>query len=293
MELTDENQYRNTSLLNNRRNDRKQGQHCPKHIKMVDRGGGCTCKVQFIIKWDLHGFYINLQQKGGNPYHASHPKVLDPCSIPLPTRLLTSDKIEDTLHFVKSTSNNGSAQNYLHGKFGKFVNTIKIAYLHREESGHLLSMKDDIDHMMENFELSKDISFVSLSDVPVRLFFNSVKSSLPKSTTNQDNAHQTPTNNGTVTLSTVKDFLGKVQYTEINKLPDISCLHSQIHEERCERNLTMSMHFSLLSPGLLNQHSNYSSSVQKLFGSGFHLLTFSSCLSIEKQIVWLWIFIPN
>ncbi len=25
----------------------------------------------------------------------------------------------------------------------------------------------------------------------------------------------------------------------------------------------------------------------------FHLLTFSSCLSIGKQIVWLWIFIPN
>ncbi len=26
---------------------------------------------------------------------------------------------------------------------------------------------------------------------------------------------------------------------------------------------------------------------------GFHLLTFSSCLSFGKQIVWMWIFIPN
>ncbi len=67
---------------------------------MVDRRGGCTCKFQFMIKWDLHGFYINLQQKADNPYHTLHSKVLDPSSIPLPTRLLTSNKIKETLHFV-------------------------------------------------------------------------------------------------------------------------------------------------------------------------------------------------
>ncbi len=217
MELTDEYQCRNTSSLNNRRNNRKQGQHFPKHIKMVDRRGGCTCKFQFMVKWDLHGFYIDLQQKAGNhyPYHTSHPKVLDPSSIPLLTHLLTSDKIEDALNFVKSTSNNVSALNYLHGKFNKFVNIIKIAYLHRRENGHLLSTKDDIDYMMENFELSEEISFVSLSDIPVKEFFNSAESRSPKSTINQDNSHQTPTTSLTVTVPTVKDFSGKVQYTEI------------------------------------------------------------------------------
>ena len=102
MELADEYQCRNTSLLNDRRNNRKQRQHCPKHIKTVDRRGGCTCKFQFMVKWDLHGFYIDLQQKAGNPYHTSHPKVLDPSSIPLPKCLLTSDEIKETLHFVKS-----------------------------------------------------------------------------------------------------------------------------------------------------------------------------------------------
>jgi hypothetical protein len=58
MELTDEYQYRNTSLLNDRRNNRKQSQHCPKHMKMVDRKGGCTCKFQFMVKWDLHAVSI-------------------------------------------------------------------------------------------------------------------------------------------------------------------------------------------------------------------------------------------
>jgi hypothetical protein len=71
MELTGEYQYKNTSLLNDRRNNRKQGQHCPRHIKTVDRRGGCTCKFQLMDKWDLHCFYIDLQQKAGNLYHTS------------------------------------------------------------------------------------------------------------------------------------------------------------------------------------------------------------------------------
>jgi hypothetical protein len=50
IKLTDEYQYRNTSLLNDKRNNRKQGWHCPKHIKRVDRRGGCTCKFQFMVK---------------------------------------------------------------------------------------------------------------------------------------------------------------------------------------------------------------------------------------------------
>ncbi len=107
MELTDDYQYRNTSLLNDRRNNRKQGQHCPKHINTIDRRGS-TCWFQFILKWDLDCFYINLQQKAGHLYHTSHPKVLNPTSILLPTNLPTSNQIKETLHVVKSTSNNGS-----------------------------------------------------------------------------------------------------------------------------------------------------------------------------------------
>ncbi len=134
---------------------------------------------------------------------------------------------------------------------------------------------------------------MSLSDIPVKEFFNSAESSSPKSTTNQDNAHQTPTNNKTVTVSTVKDFAGKVQYTKINKLPDISCLHSQTHKERRKPNLTTSNAlfatvawtvepaFQLFKLCLevvwvdVTSHSN---------NKGFHLLTFMSRLSIGKQL---------
>jgi len=97
---------------------------------------------------------------------------LSDTSIPLPTRLLTSDQVKETLHVINATSDNVDARNYIHGKFGKFVNLIKIVYLQRRETAVLDSTKDDIDHMLENFESSNKISFVSLSDVPVKDFLN-------------------------------------------------------------------------------------------------------------------------
>ena len=72
---------------------------------------------------------------------------------------------------INATSNNGCARNYLHGKFGKFVNIIKIAYLCRRENGTINSTKDDIDVVMENLAESDEVSFVSLSYVPVKEFF--------------------------------------------------------------------------------------------------------------------------
>jgi hypothetical protein len=56
----------------------------------------------------------------------SHLKLLSHTTIPLPMRLLTSDQDEKTLDVINATSNNGAAQNYFHGKFGKFVNIIKL-----------------------------------------------------------------------------------------------------------------------------------------------------------------------
>lgn len=198
MDITDDCQYRKTCLINDRKkNNRQHGQSCPKRIKTVDMRG-CTCRFQFMVKWDPGlCFYIELQQRSGHPYHSSHLKLLSDTSIPLPTRLLTSDQVEETLHVINATSNNGAARNYLHGKFGKFVNLIKIAYLQRRETGVLDSTKDDIDHMLENFESSNEISFVSLSDVPVKDFFESVHNS---------NHIQSINDMETITIATTKGF---------------------------------------------------------------------------------------
>ena len=81
--------------------------------------------------------------------------------------------------------------------------------------------------MMENLALSNEISFVSLSDVPVKEFFDSQASPTLKCDTNHD----------TVAISTMKSFSGDVHYREINDNPDTECLLDQIAQERQERNL--------------------------------------------------------
>jgi hypothetical protein len=96
----------------------------------------------------LLGFYGELKHKAGHAIHSSHPKLLDITYLPLSTRLLTPHQIEDALHVVNSTSNNGAGRNYLHGRFGKFVNLIKVAYLGRKANAlfsrtRTVSVEDD------------------------------------------------------------------------------------------------------------------------------------------------------
>ncbi len=67
--------------------------------------------------------------------------------------------------------------------------------------------------MMENFAESNEISFVSLSDVPVKEFFESKEITTLKCNTNHD----------TVTISI---------YREIHENPNTECLLDQIAEER-------------------------------------------------------------
>jgi hypothetical protein len=205
----------------------------------------------------------------------------------LPTCLLTSDEIDNIVHVVKATSNNGSGRNFIHGKFGKFISLMKAAYFCRRENGDLYSPRDDIDQMMDNMAKSDKISFVSLSDVPIKDYFDELS---------------TDYDVDTLTMSTTKSFTGHVHYQPINESSAISSLSAQINEERAEQNLQKeealfiavawivkpAFRLFKLCPEVVwidvTSHSN---------NKGIHLLTFSSHLSIGKQIVWMWIFIPN
>ncbi len=78
------------------------------------------------MKWDINvAFYIELKQQSGHAFHVSHTKIIDPSLVALPTRLLTSDEIDNIVHIVNATSNNGSGCNFVHGKFGKFISLMK------------------------------------------------------------------------------------------------------------------------------------------------------------------------
>jgi hypothetical protein len=108
-----------------------------KRIKVVDNRR-TSCKFQFTIKWELERyFYIELRQHSGHEYHHSHPKHINPNSVPIPTRLLTSKQINNIVHVVHAISNNGTGRNYLVGKYGKFLNLMKTALKPDEDGIHL------------------------------------------------------------------------------------------------------------------------------------------------------------
>jgi hypothetical protein len=106
----------------------------------------------------------------------------------------------------------------------------------------------------------------------------------------------------TMTISTTKSFTGHVHYEPINESSEIYSLSAQMNEERSERCLQKkeglfiavawivkpAFRLFKLCPEVVwvnvTSHPN---------NKGFHLLTFSSRLSIGKQIGWMWIFIPD
>ncbi len=201
--------------------------------------------------------------------------------------LLIPDQIDNIVHVVSATLNNGCACNYIHGKFGKFISLMKAAYLCRRENGDLISPRDDIDQMMDIMAKSDKISFVSLSDVPIKDYFD---------------VNNTDCNVDTMTLSTTKSFTGHVHYEPNNESSEINPPSAQINDKRSEWCLQkeealfiavawiVKPAFQLFKscPDVVwidaNSHSN---------NKRFHLLTFSSRLPICKQIVWMWIFIPK
>jgi hypothetical protein len=72
---------------------------------------------------------------------------------------------------------------------------MKAAYLCRRESGDLNSPRDDIDQMMDNTAKSDKISLVSLSDVPIKDYFD---------------VNNIDCNVDTMTISKTKSFTGHV-----------------------------------------------------------------------------------
>jgi hypothetical protein len=287
MELSDHAQYQCMSLVNDWKNNRVKGKHLPKRIKTVDQRG-CACRFQFFVKWDMNVcFYIELKQQSGHAFHVSHTKFIHPNLVAVPTRLLTSDQIDYIVHIVNATSNNECARNYIHGKFGKFISLMKAAYLCRRENGDLNSPRDDIDQKMDNMVKSNKISSVSHSDVPIKDYFD---------------VNTTDCDVDTITISTAKSFTGHVYYELINESSKISSLSAQINEERSERYLQKEEALFIavawiVKPAFrlfklcpeevwanVTSHSN---------NKGLHLLSFSLCLSIGIQMVWMWIFIPN
>ena len=271
-----------TTLVNNEANRRKGGRSLTRATKV--RNTSRLCPFQFRLSWDHLGFYVNLLKRSGEGHHRFHPKPSDPASMLFPSRLLTQQE-KESIHNVTQSSCVATARNFVFKTFGKFIHRARLAYLDRRTvSGS--SPTDDVTRMLEDFEKSRLVKFTTVSDVPL----SELSSNRPLTET------------GTITLSTTKTGDGSVVNTPVSDIPKLSHLSDIARHARITRKLdprqylfmaiawTMipCLRYFLLCPEVLwfdvTSHSN---------NKGFCLLTFSCRTSLDKQVVFLRIWIPN
>ena len=152
-------EYRQTYMINNdKRGRRKDGKKGPRKTAVSDTTQG-ICPLKFLLKWDSHGYFIELRRNAGCGMHEFHPMPV-PNSTPLPARLLTEEEIETVKHITDATFNNGCGRNYLFQTLGKHLSRAKVAYI----TGQKDEDKDEIERMFEFMENSEDVSYNILWD---------------------------------------------------------------------------------------------------------------------------------
>jgi hypothetical protein len=293
MPVTEDMRYREVALVNNRKNNRKEGKNMPKMVKIVDKSPGKECGFRHTIKWDKFGIYVELERQSGVEVHNDHPMHFDPKCIPMPTRLLSAEEAKDIKNHEEVTHSKASARNFSLKQFGRFLSRAKIQLLADAEKSK--EGKADIERMIKKMEESDDVMFQALSDVPFDYLDDGPENKVGEGAA-QTGAAQTKT------VSTLKENDGTITNTSIKELPSISNLEGKVKKEREERQLSASdvlfisiawtflpaLRFFLLCPEVLwcdvTSHSN---------NKGYHLLTFSCRTSLDKQVVFLWVWIPN
>ena len=204
--------------------------------------------------------------------------------MPFPSRLLTQQERQSVRNITQSSCIT-TARNYVFKTFGKFVNNVRLAYLDRNTvDGSLLT--NDVTRMLADFENSRSVKFTTVSDVPLT----------------ELSSNQSHSKNGTATLSTTKTANGTIVNTLVADIPKLSHLADIARHARTTRKLNPSQYlfmaiawtmlpclrYFLLCPEVLwfdvTSHSN---------NKGFCLLTFSCRTSLNKQVVFMWIWIPN
>ena len=245
MDVTADNPYRDTSLVWNRKNNRRDGIYGPKRKKTSKRsrdecealanifmdveggievGGRDTqkktkcCPHTFAVKWDTFAFYVELERRSGNEEHIGHPQIKAKGLAPYPTRLLSQDEVDDTKHVIEATTNKAAGRNFIKTKFGKFVSSIKLAYLKKRDDidkGNNTA-PDDISRMLDDFEKSDEVAFTAISDVPVTDFNDS---------DDVDNLGRE-----TITVSTKKNALGEVTNEDHRTVPSLKEIETHDYE---------------------------------------------------------------
>ena len=296
MQLDENRQHRGTSLVNDAlENSRgKKGKSMPRKRNIAF--DGTTCKFNFDVKWDQYGYFVNLFRGAGNPTHNNHPKPIDPTVIPYPSHLLSTKKKEEIRNAVAASQSYSVGRNYVLKSVDKFFNAAKVAFLNRKTDNGTHE-GDDISMMLHNFKQSKEIAFTTMSDIPIDMF-----ESLPDKDENINPQVPAKHENMTLTVSTTKDHTGEIIINRATDIDGLSPLEAVAKKTRVERKICSSQYLFMsiawiylpafryfqLCPEVVwcdvTSHSN---------NLGFKLLTFSCRTSINKQVVFMYIWIPN
>lgn len=279
--------YRGTYMTNNdKRGRREDGKAGPRRTAVSDTSHKCPFK--FVLKWDEYGYFIELRKQAGHKTHKYHPKPV-PKSTPLPARLLTDGEIETVQHITESTFNNGCARNYLYSTLGVHLSRAKVAYITSQKDGE----RDELERMFTMMKESEEVSYSILWD-PAE---SEAKSKNPSSLVYPaDKASSRPS-----LVSTTKED-GVVRHEDIADDPDMRYIADEVSAARAdpsvadEESVFVAIAWTVagarryfkLCPEVvfcdITSHTNK---------NGYHLLTFSNKTSLDKQNVFLWVWLPN
>ncbi len=105
----------------------------------------------------------------------------------------------------------------MRGKFGKFINSLKVDYLYQKfnKSDHA---SDDIANMLDDFENRKKTSFTTLSDVPINEYLQSCKSNKESGASNSMTIQTTQKRYGSVINKPIQEDDQNLSLTSLQKL---------------------------------------------------------------------------
>lgn len=288
--------FRESSLINDRGNSRIDGKSGPRRRNVPMRT--VRCPFQFVVRWDLVGFYVDLSRKQGNANHSGHIRpTADGMDTGFPARLLSEEERESMRQVSNATSNKGCARNYALQSLGRYISGVSLGNLFRDDSsGDDDPIGRDISRMIMNFERDKRVHYMTLSNVP---------GDVVRSTEELRGLLSTDVGETTEALTISREKrCDNTKHMRCNKSSeDLVELDRLVMDERSTRQLKKTdtvfiavawmfvplFRFFCLCPEVIwvdvTSHSN---------NKGFHLFTVSCRVtSLKKQVVIMWIWIPN
>jgi hypothetical protein len=271
--------YRQSHLVNNIKNGRRQGsgrggKGLKRRRNTVLRSSEKCCPFRFNLKVDSVAFFISLFNGCGSSYHVEHPRF-DPEFVSMQLSSLTQEEVDDVMHVNNATVSSAACREFTSAKFDKYLPISQIRYLNSLQDEGIC---DEYEGVLAAFAESDQIRFNAL--------------------------YSTKENSKDVEITSTK-ILGEVtNEAALLEGDERECLRPVAEsaiEQRKARGLDEEqvfhciawthekvLRYFLLCPEVVTfdvtSHTNK---------NGFHLLTFSCRTSVDKQVVFCRVWLPD